>query len=94
MIQPTVGRVVWYWPAGVAHTEPPLAAMVAKVWSDTMVNLAVFDANGHAHGGYTSVLLIQDDAAVPSGGFYATWMPYQKGQAARTDAAEARAAGA
>ncbi len=94
MIKPTVGRVVWYTPSADDHEEmaaaqlQPLAAIVAHVWSDTCVNLAVFDANGIAHN-RTSVLLVQDDGARPDGGF-CEWMPYQKGQAAKYAALEAK----
>lgn len=53
------------------------------------MNLAVFDANGNSRG-QTSVLLHQEGALRPSMGF-AEWMPYQKGQAAKTEALEAAA---
>ena len=92
MIKPTVGRVVWYTPYQsdtFAYTPgQPLAAIVTAVWSDTCVNLAVFDANGNSHG-RTSVLLWQDDGdnPKPDCGF-CEWMPYQKGQAARTEQLE------
>lgn len=93
MIEPTIGRVVWFHPssnqadAGFA-ASPCCAAIIAHVWSDTCVNLAVFDANGVPHS-KTSVLLIQDGNPVPDGGLYCEWMPYQKGQAAKTEHAEA-----
>jgi hypothetical protein len=97
MITPTVGRVVWFAPArgDTAMTfgvDQPCAALVAYVWNDRMVNLAVFDHNGAFHA-RTSVPLLQDDDAKPEGGYFATWMPYQKGQAAKTEAAEAKLAG-
>lgn len=88
MIKPTIGRVVWFWP-GLANEGQPQAAIVAHVWSDTCVNLAVFDANGNASG-RTSVLLHQDGNERQSACF-AEWMPYQKGQAAKTEALEAAA---
>lgn len=82
MIKPTVGRVVWFFPISQdqlpKNGKEPLAAMITCVWSDTCVNLVVFDANGHPHGGYTSVLLHQEGSPIPDGGYYATWMPYQK----------------
>lgn len=89
-IKPTVGRVVWY----KAHPADTFAgagdgfqaAVVAKVWSDTCVNLGVFDANGNVHG-RTSVLLVQPGAEVPAAG-YCTWMPFQLGQAAKTQQLE------
>ena len=91
MIKPTVGRIVHFYPAG--H-EPmpktpgePLAAIVTCVWSDTCVNLGIFDANGGTWN-KTSVLLVQDGEPKPEGGNYCTWMPYQLGQAAKTEALE------
>jgi hypothetical protein len=90
MIKPSIGRVVWFHPSITDHSlasggDQPLAALVSHVWSDTCVNLAVFDANGKPHG-KTSVLLLQDDAIAPEGGYYAEWMPFQKGQAAKHEA--------
>lgn len=87
VIAPTVGRVVWYWPSpesGIARIGgQPLAATVAGVWSDTCVNLGFLDANGK-HRNATSVLLVQPGAVRPDAD-YCEWMPYQKGQAAKTD---------
>ena len=87
LISPTVGRVVWFPPsantAEAVFAPPaagtPLAAIVARVWSDTCVNLTVFDANGVPHP-RTSVLLMQDGQPAPDG-YYCEWMPFQKGQA-------------
>jgi hypothetical protein len=87
MITPTVGRVVWFYPRGSKPSDQPHAAIIAHVWSDTCVNLAIFDANGQPYPqGHTSILLIQEGSEVPSGGNYCTWMPYQLGQAAKYEA--------
>jgi hypothetical protein len=97
MIQPTVGRIVWYHPYQdepkefVCDKSDVCAAIIAHVWSDTCVNLAVFDANGNQHN-RTSVLLVQDGNPQPDYGF-CEWMPYQKGQAAKTEALEKQIAG-
>lgn len=95
MIQPTVGRVVLFTPSitpepGFEHHDrtKPLAAMVTHVWNDRMVNLVVFDSNGNAFG-KTSVQLLQDDDLKPEYGYFCAWMPYQVGQAAKAEAAEA-----
>jgi hypothetical protein len=88
MINPTVGRVVWFHPptnaaeGGFAAPDAgqPLAAIIARVWSERMVNLTVFDANGVPHS-RTSVVLVQEGEPVPQNGYYAEWMPYQIGQA-------------
>lgn len=94
MIKPTVGRVVWYYPfpsdPGPSPGGQPLAAHVAHVWSETCVNLMVIDANGVSYN-RTSVLLVQDGSARPDVGF-CEWMPYQKGQAAKHEALEAKGA--
>lgn len=110
MIKPTVGRVVWFWPSNqflqhrALHGDPftvipgdePCVGIISKVWNDFCVNLAVFDHNGKSHA-VTSCALRQDHPI--SGESYCEWMPYQKGQAAKTEAAEqfgaqmARAAG-
>lgn len=86
MIKPTVGRVVHYRPIGV--NGPAHAAIIACVHNDTCVNLAVFDANGSPYS-RASVKLLHDDMnpSIPEGG-YAEWMPYQKGQAAKTEELE------
>lgn len=89
MIKPTVGRVVIFnqGTAGVfPGSESPRAAIIAHVQSDRLVNLAVFDANGNSLS-RTSVTLVQDGDTAPAY-MHCTWMPYQLGQAAKTEAAE------
>ena len=88
MIKPTIGRVVWYHPVGSTSDEQPLAAIIAHVWSDTCVNLAVFDSNGVAIN-QTSVFLHQGEGEVPASSF-AEWMPFQKGQAAKVEQLESQ----
>ena len=83
MIEPTVGRVVWYWPKGernlITDGRNPLAAMIVRVWNARMVNLAVMDADGVPHS-RTSVYLRQPEDTLPDGS-YAEWMPHQRGEA-------------
>lgn len=90
-INPTVGRVVWFYDGSTAQPGP-YAAIVAFVHDPRMVNLAVFDANG-VPCWRTSVPLVQDGDERPHGP-YCEWMPYQKGQAAKTEALEKQIAGA
>lgn len=93
MITPTVGRVVWFHPGIgeklLAFSDQPLAAMVTYVWGDRMVNLVVFDSNG-VPAGRTSVKLRQEGDEPCVGEMYCEWMPYQKGQAAKNEALEAK----
>lgn len=87
MITPTVGRVVWFHPE--ANMDQPYAAIIAHIWSDRCVNLAYFDANGNSRSA-TSVPLVQDeDRFAGPDAFYCEWMPYQKGQAAKTEQLQA-----
>ncbi len=87
MIVPTVGRVVWYWRHGEVQMRDggqpqPCAAIIARVHSNTCINIAFFDENGHAHNN-TSVRLIQDEKITPEiQDPFCTWMPYQKSVAA------------
>jgi hypothetical protein len=87
MIQPTIGRVVWFYQSAPATSDvQPEAAMVTYVHSDRMVNLVVFGPYGQPRG-VTSVALVQpeDDNKTPFGP-YCAWMPYQTAQAARHEA--------
>lgn len=89
VIPPTPGRVVWYFPSlGDKFPLPsdgqPLAATVARVWNDRMVNLTVHDADGNVHA-RTSVQLVQPGEPVPSTA-YCCWMPFQREQAAKQQA--------
>jgi hypothetical protein len=83
-IIPTVGRIVHYYP-GVADglsqfgkgtlDVQPLAAIVAGVHADNMVNLCVFDSYGNPHA-RPNVYLAQPGTPVVSHAF-CSWMPYQ-----------------
>lgn len=97
MIPPTIGRVVWFTPSVNDETrfdvKQPLAAFVTYVWHDRLVNLTVFSQDGTtAPAQKTSVTLLQDDDLKPETGYFASWMPYQKGQAAKAEAATEKAA--
>jgi hypothetical protein len=99
-IKPSVGRVVWYrpgqydfvlhtrWNEGTSRKEVgPLAAIITGVVNDHCVHLAGFDFYGYAWS-RQNVYLWHGDCGVEQDSPYAEWMPYQKGQAAKTDAAE------
>ncbi|OWY35285.1 hypothetical protein CEJ45_08410 [Herbaspirillum aquaticum] len=70
-----------------------MPALISRVWNDRLINIGGFDADGKPFSA-TSVPLIQGDE--PEGQelpqFYAEWMPYQKGQAAKTEALEKQTA--
>lgn len=91
MIKPTVGRVVWYRAKllGNSHPKesPEQAAIVVRVHDDRLVNLVIFGHDGSINP-KVFVVLVQDGDVAPTGQGYCQWMPYQVGQAAKTEAAE------
>lgn len=93
MIEPGIGRIVHFRPAGHAPDALPHAAIVVGITSERCVNLAIFDHEGHLYHG-TDVQLLQDGDAPPTDHGYAEWMPFQKGQAAKTEALQAQTAAA
>jgi hypothetical protein len=86
LIPPSPGRIVWFYPAehdGIGRLNgQPLAAIVAGIHTDRLVNLAVFDAYGNTQQ-RSNVHLVQPGEERPNSA-HATWMPYQIGQAAKT----------
>lgn len=86
VIKPTVGRVVWFFKYTGRGHRGPLAAHVCAVHSDRHVNLMVIDEDGTTSPEKT-VTLVQGGEEAPEGD-YCCWMPYQVGQAAKTEAAE------
>jgi hypothetical protein len=80
MIEPTVGRVVWFWPnradasALGSDVTQPLAAHVAYVHNS--VNFMVIGPTGHPQPRLSVDLVQEGDTAS-----YCEWMPYQVGQA-------------
>jgi hypothetical protein len=78
MIKPTVGRIVWYWPYGKdPKTTAPLAAQIARVWSDDCINIGFLDENGCSRNA-TSVRLVQTIEDTTPDGSICCWMPYQQ----------------
>lgn len=93
-IQPTPGRVLWYYPSKdektglhlpfLLHGEGPLAASIAHINPNGTLNLGVLDSSGNHHS-RQGIVLVQDGEDVPAEDAYATWMPYQVGQATKTE---------
>jgi hypothetical protein len=83
---PTVGRIVYYksygTPGGEYQSEDR-AAIVTRVHNTTCVDLAVFNPTGM----FFNTNVVQGQ----SGGQW-DWMPYQKGQAHKTEELEQRLA--
>lgn len=90
MIRPTVGRVVLFYPDGkmqydgaVLGQTQPNKADIAWVHNDRCVNIGWLTHTGEKRSA-TSVVLVQEGDPLPDGPF-CTWMPYQMGQAAKTE---------
>lgn len=88
-IVPTVGRVVHYFPSSLdvlegeamtIHGPAPCTALIVYVWSETCVNLTVFDHAGNPHPRTSVAINVQ--GASP----HAEWMAYQVGQAKKHEA--------
>jgi hypothetical protein len=58
--------------------------LAAYVHGERLINITVADHNGNMHK-RTSVTLVQEGDAIPQGGGYCTWMPYQVSQAKKDD---------
>lgn len=96
MIEPTVGRIVWVYMNN--RQQQPIAAIVAYVRSNEEIAVFAFDPNYKIYledGQNTAtplfineIKLLQTDADYKGEYPYATWMPYQKGQAAKTEQLE------
>lgn len=95
MIQPTVGRIVWFyeWVSSIhpqspkSHHEGPLAAIVTVIHNDRCISVSVF-RQGREATHHVSVKLLQDENEEIPNTDYCCWMPYQKGQAAKTEQLE------
>jgi hypothetical protein len=92
IIKPTVGRVVLYVPSAGedcrSSNEGHCAAIITDVFNDRCISLCAFSAGGSTPYPRNSVQLLQDgDLPIPgSPTGYAKWMPYQTGQAQKTEA--------
>jgi hypothetical protein len=86
MINPTIGRVVWYTPPAddpiLATYKAPFKADVIYVWGDRCVNLDAVYPDGQHHF-VSSATLVQEGDTAPGAGRYAEW-PYQQGQAKKS----------
>jgi hypothetical protein len=93
MIDPTVGQVVWFYPMGndrnllktPENLEEPLAAIIAAVKEPPLISLMVIDFHGHNHSFHTVVLFQGEEGEKVPDRSFAVWMPFQIGQAKKTE---------
>lgn len=79
---PTVGRVVYYKSLGSPNGEfqsTDRAAIITQVLSDVRVSLCILNPNG---------MYFNQDVDQGQGPGQWDWMPFQKGQAAKTEELE------
>lgn len=90
VIQPTVGRIVYFYPRGfAAPVEQPLPAIVTAVWSDRCINAAVFLPDGAPMPNPPQKIPLVQPGDVQSPTMncpLCTWMPYQVEKAEQLDA--------
>lgn len=94
-IAPEPGRVVHFHPQQgdpIHGSDQPLAATVAYVHNDRLINIGLLDQRG-VHHSRTRVILVQPGDELPKGDYglvasYCSWMPYQVGQAKKHEAIE------
>ena len=95
MMQPTIGRVVWYHPQGLAGYKEqniqPWPAFITEVikqaneYIPAMINVAGFTNKGHIFQESCMNLYILDEESHLSWDPTLTWMPYQVEQAKKTE---------
>jgi hypothetical protein len=90
MIPPTVGRVIWFRPIGARGGEQPLSASIAHVNHDGTINIGYFSPIGQACAA-VGIEIWDGESERPTGA-YCEWMPYQKGQAQKTEQLEKQVA--
>jgi hypothetical protein len=85
VIEPTVGRVVWYQLAShdaiVQRDGQPCVALITCVHGPRMINIVGWDANGTFFFRSSVTLLQEGDELDFPDQQHCTWMPYQIGQA-------------
>jgi hypothetical protein len=91
-MKPTVGRVVYFYPAAtrsafgfLAVAGQPLAAIICHVNSPTSVNVSVFDVHGKQFPVSGVPFFETEQPGVA--GEHCAWMPYQRERASKQDAA-------
>lgn len=96
LIEPTPGRVVLFHPEkhdvrlwGQYDGGHVFCALIADVHSPYLVNLMVVGHDGYPHP-RINVKLVNGDVARPhhNDDAFCEWMPYQKGQAAKSEELE------
>lgn len=85
MIQPTVGRIVWFWPNGPVPDTQPTAAVITFVHHAHLVDLYVLPGRGQLAVPHEFIFLAHTDGERAEGQQFCEWMPYQKGQAAKEE---------
>jgi hypothetical protein len=92
MIIPTIGRRVWYWPAGINDYDMQdidgirhaFDAGIVYVHNERLVNVVVTDHLGFTHR-RKNVTLIQPGDEIPQDKPRCEWMPFQTQAAKQQD---------
>jgi hypothetical protein len=96
MIEPTPGRIVHFrtpprpccdyaFDEGSPPGGPALPAIITVVHTPRCIDVVVFGLGESSSRKYERVVLLQDDDAAPATVNWCEWMPFQKGQAGKTE---------
>lgn len=80
MIPPTIGRKVWFFDPS-SHDQREQDATIIDVQDDRSVSLFIINRGGTTSVRHSVYLVQEGDEPTPVPNGYATWMPYQIGQA-------------
>lgn len=91
MIKPTIGRKIWFRLNGFKKysivnfdNEQAMDASINFVHNNNKINIIVVDHVGNLHS-VNEIMLVSDDFKPIEGIPYCEWMPYQVGQAKKTE---------
>lgn len=79
MIEPTIGRVIWYWPED--KKDQPWPCWICSVRPDGRINVAGFNNEGVPFRDSDIDLFQGEEGEQKPLHSFAEWMPYQIGQA-------------
>ena len=86
---PTIGRVIYLYDSTMTGVDRPYLGMVADVVGGDTINAVGFNHDGDVLVG--GIQNVPHDSDKPNDAkVWWDWMPYQKGQAAKTEALQAQ----
>lgn len=85
-MKPSIGRKIWFHPAGEQIGDQPLDATIVYVHSDTLINISAHDKHGNQFPVQQVRLVAPGTKPGDPGENWCEWMPYQIQQAGNVEA--------